>query len=92
VETSEAAPAADSDTGARSGYGETPFGALVVRDRPPDPGQHERLLTVRRVASRLGLSTASVYRLCQRKELHTLRIGGALRFREDDIRSFLAST
>ncbi len=32
------------------------------------------------VAARLSLSSASVYKLCQRGELRGLRIGGALRF------------
>src|SRR6266436_2804069 len=45
---------------------ETAFGAPVVRELPPDPGPHERLLTVREVASRLGVSSALVYKLCQR--------------------------
>ncbi len=56
------------------------FGAPVVRELPPDPGPHERLITVRVVAARLGLSSASVYKLCQRGELRGMRIGGALRF------------
>jgi len=42
----------------------------------PDPGPHERLLTVREVASRLGVSTALVYKLCERNKLRSLRIGG----------------
>jgi excisionase family DNA binding protein len=89
VEKTEVAPAADSDTVAPIGYGETPFGAPVVRDLPPDPGPHERLLTVREVASRLGVSTALVYKLCERKQLRSLRIGGALRFQEEAVQSFL---
>jgi excisionase family DNA binding protein len=52
----------------------------VVRKLPPDPGPYERLLTVREVASRLGVSPALVYKLCQRNLLRSLRIGGALRF------------
>jgi hypothetical protein len=47
VEKTGAGEAADSDTVAPNGYGETPFGAPVVRDLPPDPGPHERLLSVR---------------------------------------------
>ena len=58
---------------------EIPVGAPVVREVPPDPGPHERLLTVRDVAGRLGVSSALVYKLCQRKLLRSLRIGGALR-------------
>ena len=78
-----------SDTVAPNGYGETPFGAPVVRDLPPDPGPHERLLTVREVAASLRVSTALVYKLCERNELRSLRIGGALRFYEADLESFL---
>jgi excisionase family DNA binding protein len=40
----------------------------------------ERLITVREVAARLGVSPASVYKLFQCGELHGLRIGAALRF------------
>ncbi len=61
------------------------FGAPVVRDLPPDPGPHERLITVRAVAARLGVSAASVYKLCQRGELRGIRIGGALRFQPSAI-------
>jgi excisionase family DNA binding protein len=63
----------------------------VVRDLPPDSGPHERLLTVRQVAARLGVSAALVYRLCETKELQSLRIGGALRFHEAALQSFLAA-
>ncbi len=80
-----------SDGVAENGYVETPFGAPVVRELPADPGPHERLMTVREVASRLGVCTALVYKLCQRNELRPLRIGGALRFHRDAVESFLAS-
>jgi len=68
------------DPVAENASGGTQFGAPVVRELPPDPGPHERLIAVRAVAARLGVSAASVYKLCQRGELHGLRIGGALRF------------
>jgi len=48
-------------------------------------------MTVRQVAARLGVSTALVYKLCERHELGSLRIGGALRFNESAIESFLAA-
>ena len=86
--TGEAEPAV-SDGVAESGYVETPFGAPVVRELPPDPGPHERLLTVREVAARLGVCTALVYRLCQRNELLPLRISSALRFRREAVESFV---
>ncbi|OLD47285.1 MAG: hypothetical protein AUI48_04365 [Chloroflexi bacterium 13_1_40CM_2_68_14] len=81
---------AGSDGVAESGYLQTPFGAPVVREVPADPGPHERLLTVREVAARLGVCTAVVYRLCQRNELLALRIGGTLRFHREAVESFVA--
>jgi excisionase family DNA binding protein len=80
VETIQEQQAPSLDPVSENGSVETPFGAPVVRELPPDPGPHERLITVRAVAARLGLSPASVYKLCQRSELRGLRIGGALRF------------
>jgi len=65
------------------------FGAPVVRELPADPGPHERLITVRAVAARLGVSAASVYKLCQRGELRGVRIGGALRFQPAAIDEYL---
>jgi excisionase family DNA binding protein len=79
-----------SDGVAESGSVETPFGAPVVRELPPDPGPHERLMTVRGVAGRLGVCAAQVYRLCQRGELSGLRIGGALRFPPEAVDGYLA--
>jgi excisionase family DNA binding protein len=84
------AQAADSDGVAANGYVETPFGAPVVREIPADLGPHERLMTLREVAARLGVCRALVYRLCQRNELTAVRIGGALRFQRDAVESFLA--
>ncbi len=80
VETIQEQQAPTQDPVAESASVETQFGAPVVRELPPDPGPHEFLITVRAVAARLGLSSASVYKLCQRGELHGLRVGGALRF------------
>ena len=81
---------AGSDGIVESGYVETPFGAPVVRESLADPGPHERLLTVREVAARLGVCTALVYRLCERNELLALRIGGTLRFHPEALASFVA--
>ncbi len=74
---------------AERGYVETPFGAPVVRDVLADPGLHERLMTAREVAARLGVCTALIYRLCQRNELLALRIGGALRLHRETVASFV---
>jgi excisionase family DNA binding protein len=90
VETIQGQQAPSLDSVAESGSVETPFGAPVVRELPPDPGPHERLITVRAVAARLGLSSASVYKLCQRGELRGLRIGGALRFSPQVIDDYVA--
>jgi excisionase family DNA binding protein len=86
-----AEPAA-SDIVAESRYVAMPFGAPVVREVPPDPGPHERLLTVREVANRLGVCPALVYKLCQRNLLRSLRIGGAIRFQSEAINEYLAGT
>jgi excisionase family DNA binding protein len=90
-ETTEAKPACGSDAVAESAPDETRFGAPVVHEVPRDPGPHECLLTVREVAARFGVSSPLVYKLCLRNELQSLRIGGALRFREDAVQSFLAT-
>jgi excisionase family DNA binding protein len=89
VETIQEQQAPSLDRVAENALAETQFGAPVVRELPPDPGPHERLITVRAVAARLGLSSASVYKLCQRGELRGLRIGGALRFSSQVIDEYI---
>jgi excisionase family DNA binding protein len=44
------------------------------------PGGADDLLSVREVAERLGVSTASVYKLCDRSELAHVRVGNTIRF------------
>ena len=89
VETIQEQQSPILDRVAENGSVETPFGAPVVRERPPDAGPHERLITVRAVAENLGVSAASVYKLCQRGELRGLRIGGALRFEPAALEAYL---
>src|SRR5258708_29823751 len=89
LETIQEQPPPILDPVAENGSVETPFGAPVVRDLPPDPGPHERLITVGAVATRLCVSTASVYKLCQRGELRGLRIVGALRLQPSAIDEYL---
>jgi excisionase family DNA binding protein len=48
-------------------------------------------MTVRQVAARIGVSTALPYRLCEIKELQSIRIGGTFRFQEAALHSFLAA-
>ena len=50
----------------------------------------ERLLTVREVAGVLGVSTATVYRLCHEQALVHVRIANAVRLRPSDLASFVA--
>jgi hypothetical protein len=69
---------------------ETRFGASVVRELPPDPGPHERLLTVRQVASRLGVSTALATSTSRGTCCAALRVGGALRFQLQAINEYLS--
>ena len=54
------------------------------------PGGVEGLLTVREVAERLGLSTATVYRLCEEGGLPHVRVSNAIRIRPTDLDAFLA--
>jgi excisionase family DNA binding protein len=49
----------------------------------------EPLLTARIVAARLGVCTAVVYRLREEGQLPGLRIGGALRFEAEAVRSYM---
>jgi excisionase family DNA binding protein len=89
VETIQEQPPPILDPVAENGSVETQFGALLVRELPPDPGPHERLLTVREVANRLRVNSALIYKLCQRNELQALRIGGALRFQRAVVEALL---
>jgi excisionase family DNA binding protein len=49
------------------------------------PGRVECLLTVREVAERLGVSTATVYALRERGELPHVRVSNAIRIRPADL-------
>ena len=90
VETIQEQQAPSLDPVAENASAETPFGAPVVRDLSPDPGPHERLMTVRGVADRLGVCPTLIYRLCRRGELSSLRIGGSLRFQLGAVDGYLA--
>ena len=48
----------------------------------------ERLLSVREVATRLGVSTATIYKLCERGELVHVRVLNAIRVRPADLSAF----
>lgn len=53
-------------------------------------GGRDRLLTVRDVAARLGLSTATVYKLVNGGELAHHRVANAIRVAPADLEAFLA--
>jgi len=50
------------------------------------------LLTVREVATLLGVSTKTIYALAARRELPPVRVSNALRFRPEDVRAFIAGS
>ena len=69
-------------SGTPAGPGE---GELSLVARPVEP-----LLSVREVASRLRVSTATVYRLCDRGELIHIRVSNAIRVPPADLEAYLA--
>jgi excisionase family DNA binding protein len=54
-------------------------------------GGADNLLTVREVAARLSVSTATVYKLAERGELPHVRVSNALRFEPAELASFVAA-
>jgi excisionase family DNA binding protein len=50
----------------------------------------QALLTVREVAAQLGVSVATVYKLCTRRQLPYVRILGAIRVAPDALAAFVA--
>src|SRR5712691_4353506 len=56
---------------------------------PRPPRAHAALLSVREVAQFLGVSTAIVYRLCDRRELPHLRVSHSIRVALDDLAAYL---
>ena len=51
--------------------------------------QPQILLTLRTVQERTQLSRTTLYRLCRSGQLHPVRIGRALRFRDDEIAALI---
>ena len=49
-------------------------------------GGADNLLTVRQVAERLSVSTATVYKLCERGELPHCRVGNSIRVAPEALR------
>ena len=53
------------------------------------PGRANELLSVREIAARLGVSTATVYGLCERGELTHVRVSNAIRIPPANLAAFL---
>jgi excisionase family DNA binding protein len=58
----------------------------------PAQGSEQALLSVRQTAELLGVSTATVYRLCERGELRHCRISCAIRITSPDLAALIEST
>ncbi len=69
-----------------------PFGAPVAQEKSVSVSLSvllETLLTVREVAERLRLSTATVYKLCASGKLPHVRVSNAVRVRVADLAVFM---
>lgn len=51
--------------------------------------EKDKMLTVKQVAGMLNISVSSIYRLLDRKELPSYKIGGALRIKQSDVDTYL---
>jgi excisionase family DNA binding protein len=67
-----------------------PFAAPVLHGAAElRTGEGERLLAVREVADRLGVSTATVYAIIERGELRHIRVSNAIRIAPADLAAYL---
>ena len=70
-----------------------PFGAIVVQEISEAEGRGSAtigpFLTVREVATRLRVCTATVYDLCETGKLVHVRVNNAIRVRTEDLRRYL---
>jgi excisionase family DNA binding protein len=67
----------------------TPPEATIRRDfASPLLPDFSTSLTVKEVATRLRVCTATIYRLCTAGELPHFRVGATIRIREEDLRAF----
>ncbi len=76
----------------RNGPDRSPFGAIVVQARRADGSDSSSAgpyLTVREVAARLRVCTATVYRLCEAGRLPHVRVSNAVRVSHLDLQAFL---
>ena len=91
-------PGPSRDGAERShGAAKAPCSKGVTNGRPLAPklvalaSERERLLSVGDVADRLGVSPATVYKLCSRGDLGHLRVLNSIRVRMADLVSFVNS-
>ena len=54
------------------------------------PALEQRLLTVREVATQLGVCTATIYTLCAEGKLEHVRVGNAIRVAPRALSAFIA--
>ncbi|MFN7131579.1 MAG: helix-turn-helix domain-containing protein [Myxococcales bacterium] len=62
----------------------------MVRKSPP-VGVAPALLTIAEVATRLGVSRATAYKLCERGDLPHHRVSGSIRVSQADFAGYLAA-
>ena len=65
---------------------------MAAPPRPRKEGEILMLLKVSQAAKRLNVSAAKIYVLVKAGEIPHHRIGGAIRFSEEDIADFLEAT
>jgi excisionase family DNA binding protein len=81
-------PLADTSDSAPTDFHSVAFGARVCS--PFAAPVLQALLTVREVATQLGVSTATVYKLCATRQLSYVRVLGAMRIAPADVAAFIA--
>jgi excisionase family DNA binding protein len=67
-------------------------GMKALHQYVADAIQMNSLLTAKQVAARLGVSAATVYGLCERRELHHVRVANAIRVSPEALEAFLRTT
>jgi len=82
-------PPGKAGGGVQESYGVAPDTTPFVPSLSPGI-VGEQLLTVREVAARLAVSTATVYALCERGQLRHVRVSNAIRIKPAEVEAFIA--